>query len=55
MRFADGRGRGKVLFGTDWPVMDYADALGAIDGLKLRDEAKRLLVGDAARKVFGID
>jgi predicted TIM-barrel fold metal-dependent hydrolase len=54
VRFADGRGRGKVLFGTDWPVMDYADALGAIDGLKLRDEAKRLLVGDAARKVFGI-
>lgn len=55
VRFTDGRGRGKVLFGTDWPVMDYADALGAIDGLKLRDEAKRLLVGDAARKVFGID
>ena len=52
VRFANGRGRGKVLFGTDWPVMDYADALAAIDELKLRDDAKQLLVGDVARKIF---
>jgi predicted TIM-barrel fold metal-dependent hydrolase len=52
VRFANGRGRGKVIFGTDWPVMDYADALGAIDELKLRDAAKQLLIGDVAREIF---
>jgi hypothetical protein len=32
--------------------MDYADALGAIDELKLRDAAKQLLIGDVARDIF---
>jgi predicted TIM-barrel fold metal-dependent hydrolase len=52
VRFANSRGRGKVLFGTDWPVVDHADALAEIDGLDLRDEARALFRGDAARKVF---
>jgi predicted TIM-barrel fold metal-dependent hydrolase len=52
VRFANSRGRGKVLFGTDWPVVDHADALAEIDGLDLRDEARTLFRGDAARKVF---
>lgn len=54
VRFADSRGRGKVLFGTDWPVVDYADGLAAIDQLGLRDSAKQLLVEDAAREVFSL-
>jgi predicted TIM-barrel fold metal-dependent hydrolase len=52
VRFANSRGRGKLLFGTDWPVVDHADALAEIDGLDLRDEARALFRGDAARKVF---
>ena len=52
VRFANSRGRGKLLFGTDWPVVDHADALAEIDGLDLRDEARTLFRGDAARKVF---
>lgn len=52
VRFANSRGRGKVLFGTDYPVVEYEDGLAAIDQLGLRDEAKALLVGDAARAVF---
>ena len=52
IKFANSRGRGKVLFGTDWPVIDYADGLAAIDGLEMSDKAKALLRGDAARKVF---
>jgi predicted TIM-barrel fold metal-dependent hydrolase len=52
VNFANSRGRGKVLFGSDYPVMDYADALGAIDKLGLKESAKELLVGGAARKIF---
>jgi len=50
--FANSRGKGKVMWGTDYPVMDYRDALTAIDGLGLKDDAKALFVGDAARSVF---
>jgi len=50
--FAATRGRGKVLFGTDWPVVDYPDARTAIDTMTMKDEARRLLLGDAAKKLF---
>jgi predicted TIM-barrel fold metal-dependent hydrolase len=52
--FANSRGRGKVLFGTDYPVMEYKDALAAIDALPLRDQARELVIGGAAREVFGL-
>lgn len=52
IRFANSRGKGKVLWGTDWPVMDFADALAAIDALELKDDSRALLKGDAARSIF---
>lgn len=53
--FANSRGRGKVLYGTDYPVMEYADSLAAIDALALKPEARDLVKGGAARTVFGLD
>jgi predicted TIM-barrel fold metal-dependent hydrolase len=53
--FANSRGKGKVLWGTDYPVMDYGDALRAIDNLGLRDEARELFKGGAARSVFKLE
>jgi predicted TIM-barrel fold metal-dependent hydrolase len=53
--FANSRGRGKVLFGTDYPVMDYADAIGAVRGLALRDEARELVLSGAANKIFKLE
>ena len=50
--FANSRGKGKVMWGTDYPVMDYQDALAAIDNLGLKDDAKALFVGGAAKSVF---
>ena len=55
VNFANTRGRGKVLFGTDYPVMDHGDALATIAGLGLKDKAKDLLIGGAARTIFKID
>jgi predicted TIM-barrel fold metal-dependent hydrolase len=54
VRFANSRGRGKVLFGTDYPVMDYRDALKAISELPLKDEARQLVTGGAARGIFNL-
>ena len=45
-------GRHKVLFGTDWPVIDPERAVTEIDGLGLRPEAKAMLMRDNALRVF---
>jgi len=45
-------GRHKVLFGTDWPVIDPERAVAEIDGLDLRHEAKAMLMRDNALRVF---
>ncbi len=45
-------GREKVLFGTDWPVIDPERSMAEIDALDLRPEAKRLLMRDNALRVF---
>ena len=55
VQFANSRGKGKVLFGTDYPVMEYKDALQAISDLPLRDEARELVTGGAARAVFNLE
>ena len=45
-------GREKVLFGTDWPVIDPERAVEEIDALDLRPEAQALLMRDNALRVF---
>ncbi len=45
-------GRHKVLFGTDWPVIDPERAVAEIDALDLRPEAKAMLMRDNALRVF---
>jgi hypothetical protein len=52
VRFFGSRGQGKVLFGTDYPVLLHADALAQVEELALKDEARQWLLRDAARKVF---
>ena len=54
VKFAASRGRGKVMFGTDWPVMDFDDALAAIAELPMKEPARDLVVGGAAREVFSL-
>lgn len=52
VRFLSGAGRGKVLFGTSFPVVGQRHALDQIDELNLSDEAKAELLGGAAARVF---
>lgn len=52
VRFLQSRGMGKVLFGTDYPVLRHQDALAQIAALPLREEARGWLLRETARKVF---
>ena len=46
------RGAGKVMYGTDYPVLDWPGSLGQIQNLDLRPEALKQLLAGAARAVF---
>jgi uncharacterized protein len=52
VRYLDSYGRNKVLFGTDWPVIDPERAVREIDTLKLRAETRMALMRDNALRVF---
>jgi predicted TIM-barrel fold metal-dependent hydrolase len=52
VQFANSRGKGKVLFGSDYPVMDYKDALSALAALPLKEANRDLVLSGAARSVF---
>jgi uncharacterized protein len=52
VHYANTFGREKVLFGTDWPVIDPERAVREIDELNLRPESKRLMMRDNALRVF---
>jgi uncharacterized protein len=52
VRYLDSYGRNKVLFGTDWPVIDPERAVREIDALELRAETRMALMRDNALRVF---
>lgn len=55
VRFADSWGSTKVMFGTDFPVIDPRRARREIDQLSLREESLRLLLRGNAERVYGLD
>lgn len=52
VHFVNSWGQDKVLFGTDWPVIDPERARREIAGLYLRPEAERKLLHDNAARIF---
>lgn len=48
-------GRRKVLFGSNYPMIQPADCLAEVDSLQLDEEARRLFLGENAVRVFGLD
>jgi hypothetical protein len=52
--YMKGRGRHKVLFGSNYPMITPARALAQLDGLGLSDEARGLFLSGNARRIFGI-
>jgi len=54
VHYLNSYGREKVLFGTDWPVIDPERAMTEIAELDIRPEAKELLMRGNALRVFNL-
>jgi len=52
VHYLNSYGRSKVLFGTDWPVIDPLRAVREIEDLGLRAESRQALMRDNALSVF---
>jgi predicted TIM-barrel fold metal-dependent hydrolase len=52
VHYADSYGRYKVMFGTDWPVIDPERAVKEVAGLGLRPSSHKALMRDNALRVF---
>jgi len=54
VHYANSYGKHKVMFGTDWPVIDPERAVREVDELGFREEAKQMLMRDNALRVFNL-
>lgn len=52
--YMKGRGKRKVLFGTNYPMMTATRALARLDDLGLDDETRALFLRENARRVFAL-
>jgi len=52
VRFINSQGRGKALFGTDYPLVTHHEALEQIDALGLSEKAKEQFLRETPLKVF---
>ena len=48
-------GRHKVIFGTDFPVLDFERTQNEIEDLGLREESLRLFLRDNVVRIYGLD
>ncbi|MBL8343650.1 MAG: amidohydrolase [Rubrivivax sp.] len=54
VEYLNAHGRTKVLFGSNWPMIEPAKALAGLDSLGLDDEARALFLGGNAARVYGL-
>jgi len=54
VRYMRRHGREKVLFGSNFPMIQPAACLAQVDSLGLDDEARALFLGGNAARVFGL-
>jgi predicted TIM-barrel fold metal-dependent hydrolase len=52
VQYANTRGKDKVMFGTDWPVITHERARRELQGLGLREETLRKMLRENALRVF---
>jgi len=52
VEFMKGVGRGRVMFGTNWPMLSPELCLNGLDGLGLPEKTQAKFLGDTARKLF---
>lgn len=54
VNFIRSRGRESVVFGTDYPVLDYPETLDQIRDLGFDSDVERMLLSENARELFGV-
>jgi len=47
-------GRGRVMFGSNWPMLDQSACLDGLEALELCDKSRADFLGGTAQKVFGL-
>jgi len=52
LQYVNTYGQDKVIFGTDYPVLDFGRTREEIEALGLRDEPKRKLLRDNALRIY---
>jgi len=52
VRYVDSFGQDKVIFGTDYPVLDFERTRREIEALGLKEETKRKLLRDNAQRIY---
>ena len=52
VKYINSYGQDKVIFGTDFPVLDFERTRDEIEGLNLRPEAKRKLLRDNVLRIY---
>ncbi len=55
VHYINSYGQDKVLFGTDWPVLDFETTRADIEALGLRPEPLRKLMRGNAARIYGLD
>ena len=55
VKFINSHGQDKVMWGTDFPLVDHKESLEQIDALGLREASKAKLLHDNAARIFGFD
>ena len=53
--FLNSRGQGKVMWGTDYPLIQHDESLSQVEDLGLKPEARTKLLHDTAAEVFDFD
>lgn len=55
VEFMRGRGRSRVMFGTNYPMLTAARCLADLEDLGLDEEAQRMFLFENAQRVFGLE
>lgn len=55
IEFMKGHGREKVIFGTNYPMIQPGDCLDGVEALDLNEETEKLFLYKNAERAFGVD
>lgn len=55
INYLNSYGQDKVMFGTDFPVLDFARARREVDALRLKSVVRRKLLRDNAQRIYNLE